>query len=89
MTAESGRRIADKNADKGWKMRRMALMCVLLTGLLYAGPLAALENDGPRIEIKEMRHDFGKVVQGAKAEYIFEIKNVGSEQLIIEKVQPS
>jgi hypothetical protein len=34
-----------------------------------------------------MRYDFGKVVQGTTAEHVFEIKNVGSEQLIIEKVQ--
>jgi hypothetical protein len=89
MIAECGRRIADKNADKGWRMKRMVLMCIALAGLLYAGPLVALENDGPRIEIKEMRHDFGKVVQGTQAEYVFEIRNVGSAQLVIEKVQPS
>ncbi|MGC1455214.1 MAG: DUF1573 domain-containing protein, partial [Nitrospirota bacterium] len=64
-------------------------LCMVLAGLLYSGSLAALENDGPRIEIKEMRHDFGKVVQGAPAEYVFEIRNVGNAQLVIEKVQPS
>ncbi|MGC1454653.1 MAG: DUF1573 domain-containing protein [Nitrospirota bacterium] len=89
MIAECERRIADKNADKGWRMKRMVLMCMVLAGLLYSGPLAALENDGPRIEIKEMRHDFGKVVQGTPAECVFEIRNAGNAQLVIEKVQPS
>jgi hypothetical protein len=70
-------------------MKRMVLMSVMMAGLLCAGPLAALDNKGPRIEIKEMRHDFGKVVQGTKAEYVFEIKNTGNEPLVIQKVQPS
>ncbi|MCK9418663.1 MAG: DUF1573 domain-containing protein [Nitrospirae bacterium] len=70
-------------------MKRMVLMSMVMAGLLCAGPLAALDNKGPKIEVKELRHDFGKVVQGTKAEYVLEIKNVGSEQLIIEKVQPS
>ncbi len=70
-------------------MKRMFLMCMIMAGLLCAGPLAALDTKGPKIEIKEMRHDFGKVVQGTKAEYIFEIKNTGNEPLVIQKVQPS
>jgi hypothetical protein len=74
---------------KGWRMKRMVLMGMVMVGFLCAGPLAALENIGPKIEIKEMRYDFGKVAQGTKAEHIFEIKSVGSEQLVIEKVQPS
>ena len=71
-------------------MKRMVfLMSMAAAGLLCVGPLSAVEKAGPKIEIKEMRHDFGKVVQGTKAEYVFEVKNVGGEQLIIEKVQPS
>jgi hypothetical protein len=70
-------------------MKRIVLMSMMTAGLLWAGPLAALDNKGPKIEIKELRHDFGKVVQGTKAEYVFEVKNTGSEQLVIEKVQPS
>jgi hypothetical protein len=48
-----------------------------------------IDTSGPRIEIKDMRHDFGKVVKGTKVEYVFEIKNVGNEELVIQKVQPS
>jgi len=70
-------------------MKRMVLISMVMAGLLCAGPLAALDNKAPKIEVKEMRYDFGKVVQGTKAEHVFEVKNVGSEQLIIEKVQSS
>ena len=68
-------------------MKRIVLMSMILVGLVWAGPLAALDYKGPRIEIKEMRYDLGKVDQGAQVSQVFEVKNVGSEQLIIEKVQ--
>jgi hypothetical protein len=61
----------------------------VMAGLLSAGPLAALDNTGPKIEATEMRYDFGKVTQGTKVEHVFEIRNAGSGQLVIEKVQPS
>jgi len=61
----------------------------MVMGLLYAGPLAAVDNTGPKIEVSEMRYDFGKVIQGTRVEHVFEIRNAGSEQLVIEKVQPS
>jgi Protein of unknown function (DUF1573) len=79
-------------------MKRIVLMSMMMVGLLYTGQLSALENKGqiaapenkgPKIEIKEMRYDLGKVVQGTKVSHIFEVKNVGSEQLVIQKVQPS
>ncbi len=70
-------------------MKRIVLMSMAMAGLLCAGPLAALDYKGPRIEIKELRHDFGKVVQGTRVAHVFEIKNAGSEQLVIEKVLSS
>jgi hypothetical protein len=70
-------------------MKRIVFIGLVMVGLLYTGPLTALDNTGPKIEIKDMRYDFGKVVQGTTVEHVFEIKNVGSEQLVIEKVQPS
>jgi hypothetical protein len=70
-------------------MKRMVFTGLMMVGLLYAGNLAALDNNGPKIEIREMRYDFGKIVQGTRAEHIFEIRNAGSEPLIIEKVQPT
>lgn len=62
---------------------------VLLMAVLIAGPIAAQQTAGPRIEIKEMRHDFGTVVQGTAASHVFEVRNIGNEPLIIEKVQSS
>jgi hypothetical protein len=64
-------------------------MGMVIAGLLYAGPVVAVDNTGPKIEVTEMRYDFGKVIQGTKVEHVFEIRNAGSEQLVIEKVQPS
>jgi hypothetical protein len=74
---------------KGIRMKRTVLTSLVLVGLLCAGPLAALEYNGPRIEIKEMRYDLGKVVQDSQVSQVIEVRNVGNEQLIIEKVQPS
>jgi hypothetical protein len=70
-------------------MKRIVFIIMVMAGLLCAGPLAALDNRGPKIEVKELRHDFGKIVQGTTAEYVLEIKNVGNDQLVIEKVVPS
>jgi hypothetical protein len=70
-------------------MKRNIFMVMVMAGLLYAGPLVALDNAGPKIEVSELRYDFGKVVQGTRVEHVFEIRNAGSEQLVIEKVQPS
>ena len=50
---------------------------------------AAQEYHGPKIEVRELRDDFGKVVQGKQVSHVFEIKNVGKEVLVIEKVQSS
>jgi hypothetical protein len=70
-------------------MKRIVYMVMVILGLLHAGPLAALDNTGPKIEVTEMRYDFGKVIQGTRVEHVFEIRSAGSEQLVIEKVQPS
>ncbi len=51
--------------------------------------LAAQEYNGPKIEVRELRYDFGKVVQGKQVSHVFEIKNAGKEVLIIERVQSS
>ena len=74
---------------KGRGVKRILFMVMMMAGLLNAGPLAALDNAGPKIEVTEMRYDFGKVIQGTTVERVFEIRNTGSEQLVIEKVQPS
>jgi hypothetical protein len=57
--------------------------------VLTGSSLLAQEVKGPRIEVKEMQYDFGKVVQGTRAEHVFEVRNAGNEPLIIERVVPS
>jgi hypothetical protein len=66
----------------------LAAIAVLILVVL-AGVLAAQEVKGPRIEAKEVKHDFGKVVQGTTVSYVFEVRNTGSEPLVIDRVVPS
>jgi Protein of unknown function (DUF1573) len=70
-------------------MKRIFLASIVMASILYAGPLLAAENMGPRIEVKEIQHDFGKVVQGMQASYVFGVRNIGNEPLVIERVVPS
>ena len=70
-------------------MKRIVWLSVLLLALLYAGLVAAQGAGGPKIEVKEMKYDFGKVVQGTQATHVFEVRNAGTEPLIIERVQTS
>jgi hypothetical protein len=69
-------------------MKKICAMSILAV-ILSIGSLLAQDYAGPRIEAKEIRHDFGKVVQGTQVSYVFEIKSVGKEALVIEKVQSS
>ncbi len=57
--------------------------------IAFAGVLPAQDAKGPAIIAKEVNHDFGKVVQGTKVSYVFEVRNAGSETLIIDRVAPS
>jgi hypothetical protein len=70
-------------------MNRIFWTSMTLAALLCAGQIAAQENKGPKLELKELQHDFGKIVQGTRAGHVFEIRNAGNEPLIIERVQPS
>lgn len=62
---------------------------VVLGSLLVTNQLFAEETKGPKLVIKEMQFDFGKVAQGTVVSHVFEIKNAGNEPLIIERVVPS
>lgn len=62
-------------------MRKIIVLIVLLVpSLAYAQP---------SIKFYEESHDFGRVLEGAKVEHIFEFTNEGEEDLVIEKVAPS
>ena len=62
---------------------------IMAAVFVYAGLLTAQEYQGPRIEIKEMRHAFGKVVQGTQVSHVFDVMSVGDEALVIERVKTS
>jgi hypothetical protein len=68
-------------------MKRVVWLSVLLVA--FAVLAMAQEARGPKIEIKEMKYDLGKVVQGTLATHVFEMRNAGTEPLIIERVQTS
>ena len=70
-------------------MKRIVWLSVLLTAFFYAGLLPAQEAKGPKIEVKEVKYDLGKVAQGTQATHVFEVRNAGTEPLIIERVQTS
>jgi len=70
-------------------LKKSFLLIVALTSLFLAGSLQAQQRKGPIIEIKDEKFDFGKVVQGTQAAHVFEIRNAGTEPLIIEQVKPS
>ncbi len=70
-----------------WK-NSAAVVCTVLL-LVVGSALAAQESRGPRIVVDEARYDFGKVAQGTQATHTFEVRNAGTEPLVIERVQPS
>jgi len=77
-----------ETAEKGLTMKTI-IGAGMMMALLIAGTLLAQEPGVPRIEVKEMRHDFGKVVQGEQVSHVFEIRSAGSGTLVIERVQTS
>jgi len=72
-------------------MKRIAgtVMVLSVFAMFCAAGLYAQEHKGPKIKLKEERHDFGQVTQGAQPLHVFEIQNAGDELLEIQKVQPS
>ena len=70
-------------------MHNAGLTVCVLAAVLFGGSVSALERPGPRISVKDSRHDLGTVEQGAQPEHIFEITNTGDEELVIRQVQPT
>ncbi len=70
-------------------MKRFVLAVVALTALAGIGSSApAQEYKGPRVFVDQLIYSFGKVVQGTQAEHVFDIRNVGQEDLVIDRIQP-
>lgn len=56
-------------------------------GFLGRSLPAQEQKKGPQIELKEATYDFGKVVEGANLQHVFEVGNTGDAPLDIQKVQ--
>ena len=69
-------------------MKKISVLCTVVF-FLCTTLLVAQDYQGPKIEVRELLYDFGKVVQGRQVSHVFEIKNAGKEVLVIEKVQSS
>ena len=71
------------------KQQVLAIMLVAVATGFFGQPLTAQEQKGPQIEIKEATYDFGKIVEGAKLQHVFEVGNTGDAALDIERIQPT
>ena len=69
----------------------LALVCMVLVFGLVPGLVMAQEpaRKGPTMELAEASYDFGKVKAGTKLQHVFEVKNIGDDVLMIQKVQPT
>jgi len=66
------------------------LLAVLLAAAVI-GPAGAEDTEeapGPDILIESMRHDFGEILERKSYVHTYTVKNVGTEDLIIEEVKP-
>ena len=70
-------------------MKKILAAGIIILAAVFAAQAPAQEAKGPKIEIRELKYDFGKVVQGTQATHVFEVRNTGTEPLIIERVQTS
>jgi len=70
-------------------MKKNVIPVIVAILLLTAGALPAQEVKGPRIEVKQERFDMGGIVQGKAAVHVFEVRNAGTEPLVIERLQAS
>jgi hypothetical protein len=71
------------------KQRVLAFMLVAVAAGFFGSPLPAQEQKGPQLEIKESAYDFGKVVEGAKLQHVFDVRNSGDAALDIQRIQPT
>ena len=70
-------------------MKRFVLAVIALTVFAGFGSIAsAQEYKGPRVLFDQLTYNVGKVVQGTQVEHVFDIRNVGQEDLVIERIQP-
>jgi hypothetical protein len=61
-------------------MKKIFLLLLLFPAIAYAQPSIVFEDE---------EYDFGVAMAGSTLEHIFEFENGGTEELVIEKVEPS
>ncbi len=70
-------------------MKRIFWIGPILIAFLVAGASPAQELRGPKIDVPEMRYDFGKVLQGTQLSHVFQVRNAGNGPLVIDRVVAS
>jgi len=71
-------------------MKRFVLAAMAVIAFAGIGSVApAQDYTGPKVLVDQLKYHIGKVVQGEKAEHVFELRSVGKEALVIERVQSS
>jgi hypothetical protein len=63
-------------------MRKIVLLVFLLL-------FPAISHAQPSIAFDAETHDFGTVTAGETIEHVFQVRNAGDKELIIEKLVPS
>jgi hypothetical protein len=53
-----------------------------------AAPKAAVPESKAILDLKETTYDFGTIMEGQPVEHVFEVRNAGKEQLVIDNVKP-
>ena len=62
------------------------LSLAVLVGFLFSSTLALA---APELMVDQPHHNFGTIIQGAKVEHVFSLRNVGDAPLQIRHVKPS
>lgn len=70
-------------------MRKMAVIFITLTFMLSFGAAWSVDNAGavPSAVVPEQVHTFAPVIEGDTVLHDFVIKNDGSEELVVNKVE--
>jgi hypothetical protein len=66
-----------------------AVIAISLAAVTFACGLALTRETQPKIKVSEDSFNFGLVEQGTRLRHKFTIKNIGGNDLIIEKIEPS
>jgi hypothetical protein len=68
----------------------MKVVVSILVVMLCAGSgVLAEQARAAKISANEVRYDAGRVKRGQQVIHVFEITNVGTAPLVLERVQPS